>query len=57
MRVPRRLAPPEVREAWDRYAEEIHDLHPLRTVEIEEWAWERLQAKLREIAAGKKTAA
>jgi hypothetical protein len=49
VRVRTQIAPPEVREAWDKYAEQIHDLHPLRRDEIEEWAWERLQAKLREI--------
>jgi hypothetical protein len=63
VRVRSQLAPPEVREAWDRYAEEIHGLHPLRVVEIEEWAWARLQARLRVLdraakrAAAKKAAA
>jgi hypothetical protein len=42
----RQLAPPEVREAWRQYVEEIRKAEPGRYPEVEPWAWQRLQAKL-----------
>jgi hypothetical protein len=47
MKVPQRSAPPEVREAWREYSEELQKVNPARESEVEPWLWAKLQAKLR----------
>lgn len=50
---PSRMAPPEVREAWSQYLDELRETHPLRYPEVEPWAWARLEAKLKELKTRK----
>ena len=42
-----RDSPPELREAFAEYLQEVRGLDPLRYDEVEAWAWARLQARLR----------
>lgn len=42
-----RDVPPEVREAWLRYLQEVRGLEPARYDEVAAWAWARLLARLR----------
>jgi hypothetical protein len=41
-----RLLPPEVREAWAQYLEDLRRSPAGSYPEVEPWAWQRLQAKL-----------
>jgi hypothetical protein len=44
--VRRSISPPEIREAWIQYAEEIRKAEPGRYSEVEPWAWARLQERI-----------
>ena len=41
------VQPPELRDAWGQYLDEVRDVEPGRYGEVEPWAWARLQARLR----------
>ncbi len=40
---------PAVAEAWDEYRQATRGTSPRRYVEVEAWAWARLQAKLKRL--------
>lgn len=43
----------EVRYAWALYLEELREVEPARYDEVEPWAWEQLQARLRKLREDK----
>jgi hypothetical protein len=41
------ISPPEVRDAWSQYLDEVRGTDDVRYPEVEPWAWARLMARLR----------
>ena len=39
----------DITHAWRRYLAELRGVEPARYDEVEPWAWERLQTKLRSL--------